>query len=108
MDLTKLGRRLQYERRRLRLTQEELASEVGMTKAVLGSVERGERSLSLERLMLLANRFGVTPDYLLQDYLETDGEIMYQYNTILRNQPVERREMALNVLRAIFSYFKKD
>lgn len=40
MDFTELGKMIKYQRRSLGLTQEELAEEVEMTKAVLGQVER--------------------------------------------------------------------
>ena len=75
----------------------------------MGSIERGERSLTLDTLVRLVNRLGVTVDYLLADAVpETDSNILDQFKQIVDGQPLERKQMALDVLRTIFSYFEKN
>ena len=70
------------------------------------TIERGERSLTLDTLVRLVNRLGVTVDYLLADSVsDSDANIMEQFKQIMDQQPLERRQMAINVLRTIFSYF---
>jgi len=109
MDFTELGKMIKYQRRSLGLTQEELAEEVGMTKAVLGQVERGERSITVERLVLLADRFGVTVDFLLNGYkFNEHTQVMKDFVGIMRDQPLERKQMAIDVLRTIFSHLNKE
>jgi len=72
----------------------------------MGAIERGERSLTLDTLVRLVNRLGVTVDYLLADSVsDSDANIMEQFKQIMDQQPLERRQMAINVLRTIFSYF---
>lgn len=67
MNEIMIGRRIREERLHLNLTQEILAEDVGLTTAYIGQVERGERNLTLENLVKVANRLGVTVDYLLSD-----------------------------------------
>ena len=56
--------------------------------------------------MRLVNRLGVTIDYLLADSVtDSDTNIMEQFKQIMDGQPLERKQMAINVLRTIFSYF---
>lgn len=75
----------------------------------MGAIERGERSLTLDTLVRLVNRLGVTVDYMLADSVsDNDSNIMEQFKQIIDRQPLERKQMAINVLRAIFSYFEKD
>ena len=62
-----LGKRIRKERLRLNLTQEQLSEDIEISTAYLGQIERGERSLTLDKLVKLANRLGVTVDYLLSD-----------------------------------------
>ena len=59
--------------------------------------------------MRLVNRLGVTVDYMLADSVsDNDSNIMEQFKQIIDGQPIERKQMAVNVLRTIFSYFGKE
>ena len=52
------------------------------------------------------NRLGVTVDYLLADSVsDSDANILEQFKQVIDQQPLERKQMAINVLRTIFSYF---
>lgn len=109
MDYKRLGQRIREERRRLNLTQAQLAEEINISDTYMGAIERGERSLTLDTLVRLANRLGVTVDYLLSDYVsDTDSNIVEQFKQIIDCQPLERKQMAVNVLRTIFSYFENQ
>ena len=109
MDYKKLGERIREERRRLNLTQAQLAEAVDISDTYMGAIERGERSLTLDTLVRLVNRLGVTVDYMLADSVtDNDSNIMEQFKQIIDGQPLERKQMAVNVLRAIFSYFDKN
>lgn len=107
MDYKKLGERIREERRRLNLTQAQLAEAIDISDTYMGAIERGERSLTLDTLVRLVNRLGVTVDYLLSDSVpDTDSNIMEQFKQITDCQPLERKQMAISVLRTIFSYFE--
>ena len=109
MDYKRLGERIREERLRLHLTQAQLAEAVDISDTYMGSIERGDRSLTLDTLVRLVNRLGVTVDYLLADAVpETDSNILDQFKQIVDGQPLERKQMALDVLRTIFSYFEKN
>ena len=109
MDYKRLGQRIREERQRLNLTQAQLAEEINISDTYMGAIERGERSLTLDTLVRLVNRLGVTVDYLLSDYVsDTDSNIIEQFKQIIDCQPLERKQMAVNVLRTIFSYFEDN
>ena len=109
MDYKRLGERIWEERKRLNLTQAQLAEAVDISDTYMGSIERGERSLTLDTLVRLVNRLGVSVDYLLADSVsDTDSNIMDQFKQIVDGQPLERKQMAINVLRTIFSYFEQE
>ena len=106
MDYKRLGKRIREERLRLHLTQAELAEAIDISDTYMGAIERGERSLTLDTLVRLVNRLGVTVDYMLADSVsDNDTNIMEQFKQIIDGQPLERKQMAINVLRSIFSYF---
>lgn len=104
-----LGERIKEERKRIHLTQAQLANEVGISDTYMGAIERGERSLTLDTLVKLANRLGITIDYLLTDFVDGSNEsIIDEFKQIIDNQPLDRKVMALQVLRTIFGYFNNQ
>ena len=109
MDYKRLGKRIREERKKLNLTQAELAEAIDISDTYMGAIERGERSLTLDTLVRLVNRLGVTVDYMLVDSVsDNDSNIMEQCKQIMDSQPLERKQMAINVLRTIFSYFDQE
>ena len=106
MDYKRLGERIREERLRLNLTQAQLAEAVDISDTYMGAIERGERSLTLDTLVRLVNRLGVTVDYMLTDSVsDSDANIMEQVKQIMDQQPLAHKQMAINVLRTIFTYF---
>ena len=109
MDYKRLGERIREERLRLNLTQAQLAEDIEISDTYMGAIERGERSLTLGTLVRLVNRLGVSVDYILADSVsDNDSNILNQFRQIMDGQPLERKQMAINVLRTLFSYFKNE
>ena len=65
MNYTDLGHKVRLLRKARRITQEDLARQVGISASFLGHIERGTRVLSLDTLLALCNTLGVTPNDLL-------------------------------------------
>ena len=78
MDYKRLGERIREERQRLHLTQAQLAEDVDISDTYMGAIERGERSLTLDTLVRLVNRLGVTVDYLLADSVTGGDETILE------------------------------
>ena len=109
MDYKRLGDRIRAERLKLHLTQAALAEAIDISDTYMGAIERGERSLTLDTLVRLVNRLGVTVDYLLADSVsDSDPNIMEQFRQIIDHQPLKRKRLAINILRTIFSDLDND
>lgn len=106
MDYSLLGKRIREERLRLNLTQEKLAEDVNISTAYLGQIERGERSVTLDKLIPLANKLGVTIDFLLSDYISSvDDDInINRLKQLLHGKTAAERELAVNMIKLLFSY----
>jgi transcriptional regulator with XRE-family HTH domain len=105
VDYSLLGKRIREERLRLNLTQEKLAEDVNISTAYLGQIERGERSVTLEKLIPLANRLGVTIDFLLNDYVIPNSDANLNLLTqLLQDKTDTEKEVAVNVVKLLFSY----
>ncbi len=80
MDYKRLGERIQEERLRLHLTQAQLAEAVDISDTYMGAIEQGQRSLTLDTLVRLVNRLGVTVDYLPADSVaDSETNIIEQF-----------------------------
>ena len=105
MDYKKLGKRIREERLRLNLTQEHLPEEIGISTAYLGQIERGERNITLDKLITLTNRLGVTVDFLLNDYVTVANEDLYQkiMLQLFDGRSTKEKELAVNIVRLLFA-----
>ena len=109
MDYIQLGKRIRNERKRLQLTQSALAEDIDISDTYIGQIERGERSLTLDTLVRLVNRLGVTIDYLLSDYVIcNDNNIVEQFKQVIDNQSHERKQMAIDIIKTLFSHLDHE
>lgn len=59
MDFNGIGEEIRLERKRQKLSQKELAKRLGVTHALIGQYERGERHPKLETIRKIADALGV-------------------------------------------------
>ena len=109
MDYIALGRRIRSERIRLGITQEVLAEDVNISTSYIGQIERGERSLTLDKLILVVNRLGVTIDYLLSDYVPPQDESVYKlWCELMEGKSPDEKALAVNMIRLMFNYLDEN
>jgi len=63
----KLQDKIQYCRKKAGLSQEALAEKLGVSRQAVSKWETGDAVPEISKLMLLANAFGVTTDWLLSE-----------------------------------------
>lgn len=68
----KLNEKIYSCRKKLGISQEELAERVGVSRQAVSKWELGIATPELDKLMLLARTFGVTADWLLDDERDAD------------------------------------
>ena len=89
---TKLGANIRRLRAERRYSQEQLAGLAGMNPKYLSEVERGERNLSVELLVALANVLEVSPAEILADADEPNPsreEVIAKIDRLLQPMPLE-------------------
>lgn len=110
MDYLSLGKRIKEERLKLNLTQEKLAEMVDISATYLGQIERGERGITLENLVKLANKFGVTIDCLMTDSYKSTAkeEILFkELHQLFDSKTDSQKQLAVDVVKLIYSYLDK-
>lgn len=60
------GAAIRRIRESLEISQEELATRSSLHRTYIGSVERGERNVSLENILRISSALGVTASFLLE------------------------------------------
>ncbi|MBK1721520.1 helix-turn-helix domain-containing protein [Thiocystis violacea] len=61
-----LGENIKKHRLERNLSQEQLADLCSLHRTYVGSIERGERNVSLENIVLISKALGISPSILLQ------------------------------------------
>lgn len=100
-----LGKRIREERIRIGLTQEQVAEFIDVSTTYIGFIERGERSVTLEKLILLAECFHVTIDSLIhetpapKETTAADDQLLFLWN---RASP-EEQDKILSIVDIIIN-----
>lgn len=103
MDRKILGERIRKERMRIGMTQEQIAEYIDVSTTYIGFIERGERSVTLEKLAMLANCFHVTIDSLLygpsieQEINDNEKKLLFLWNLASPDE----RSMILSIIEVI-------
>lgn len=102
MDRKILGKRIREERQRLKLTQEQLSEKIDVTASYLGAVERGEKSMTLEKLIDLIKVFEVSMDYILSDFIQPkDDNNGDDILSLINNMNEQQRQLTLDIAKLI-------
>jgi transcriptional regulator with XRE-family HTH domain len=70
-----LGRRVKARRTALRLTQEALASELGLQRTSIANLEKGIQRVSAEAVAILAAALRVSPALLMPEQTSSDSRL---------------------------------
>lgn len=62
----KLGENIKFHRQAQKLSQEELADMCSLHRTYIGSVERGERNVSIENIVAISRALKILPSDLLK------------------------------------------
>ena len=106
MNCEFLGKRIREERLKLNLTQEKLSESVDISNSYMGQIERGERNVTLDTLIRIANRLGVTIDYLLKESITIDDKYVNQLMQLMDGRTDKQKQMALDVVKIMFSHLE--
>lgn len=102
MNRTALGARIRQERIKQNLTQEQLAEKLNVSTTYIGYIERGERTLTLAKLVDLANLLGVSVDFLLTDSIPSSPSSKEKlWLQLLCSASEEEQELILEMAKLI-------
>lgn len=92
-----MGLRIKIRRKKLFLTQETIAEQLGISVKHFSEVERGIAGLSIENLVNLSNILGLSLDYIVKgesDKCEWDSIL-----STLQNVPKEKENLIKDLIK---------
>ena len=94
-DIIKSGQRLQKLRTEKGLTQETVASYIGMSIAGYKKIEHGSNGARVDTLLILAKLYGVSLDYIVY------GREEWLFNIIADGQPEAVKKYIAAIIKSI-------
>ena len=100
-----LGKKIKEERIQKGYTQEELGEKIDSTGAYIGQIERGERSASMSKIILIAEALNVSLDYLTGIIrFEDSDDIDIKIAEELKDATNRQKEMMIDIIKIIKKY----
>lgn len=104
MDYINLGIRIKRKRLEMNLTQENLAEKAKISTAYMGQIERGEKRLSLENFVNIANALNCSTDELLRNSTQCNSQSRFAEIThIIEKSPTENTDKIIEILKILCS-----
>ena len=101
VDYRALGAKVKQRRLALSLTQEKVSEKLDLSESFYSRIERGERVLSVETLIKIANYFDLSLDYLLLDstHSSINKKLQTELESISSDMNPSQEEFLLSLLR---------
>ncbi len=112
MDLLETGMRIKKIRKKLGLTQDQLAEKAGISAHFVYEIERGQKTMSLYTLVDIASALGASTDYLLfgqtPDIAPATMDVMINddLSHIIETVPLAKRDAVKNIVKSVLPYIK--
>lgn len=105
--MTKIGDKITQLRKQKNWSQTELAKQISASREAIGKYERNEALPSVETAKKIANAFGVTLDFLVDDATipSLDKETVNRINDI-QKMDVNTKNILFNVIDTYIQHFK--
>lgn len=101
----KMGKRIENIRKEMKLTKEGLAKKLGATGQFIGIVEKGESSLSYDKLEILCDISGYSADFIL---FGRDRKISAEIKDAVTEFSEEQFDEACEIIKRFAAFIKES
>lgn len=98
-----IGNRVTKIRKDMNMTKKDFAKLIGMKEQYLGTVESGQKGLTIEKAITICNKAGVSADYLL---LGVNDIIKAQIKKEFSNYTTDQINIAFEIINKTILLFK--
>ena len=110
VDYVALGAKIRHKRLSNGLSQDAASEKIGVSESFYGHIERGDRKLSVESLVKIAEYLDLSLDFLLMQPKsngDSDKRLQYELDNIFRDKSPEQRVYLLSILKVLSDSIKK-
>ncbi len=110
MNKIQLGLNIKQARKKLGLTQEELANKLNVSSNYISAIECGKKTPKLEMFFKIADVLNVNLDILASDLIKANRQNIIPNNNNYKISSLNENEYKLlkNTLDNLFEYFKNS
>ncbi|MBR5471841.1 MAG: helix-turn-helix transcriptional regulator [Oscillibacter sp.] len=94
-----IGKRIATRRLELKMTQEQAADFIGLSRPFYACIERGEKGVGADSLLKICTAFQISADYLLTGSMQP-AERQYM-NKLVSQLNEEQRKAALTIMESL-------
>jgi len=104
--INQIGKQIRILRKNRGLTQEQLGEKVQLPQSYIGSVERGEKNISIETLERLIHALRVSPAEIFGKELPSDKEkLLDSLKVLLQNRNLKEIEIIHKLIKDVLNAF---
>lgn len=108
-DYISIGKRIKDERIKRKMTQWQLAEKADLSQTFMSNIETGDKQMSVESLVSIANALGVSSDTLLRDSLEHPTVIIeHESSALMTDCSTYERMVILETAKALKQSLKRN
>jgi len=96
-----IGKQIKKARKRMKITQEQLAEIIDKSPSYVSYIETGKKSMSLETLVDIANALQVSSDELLSFNVEHPNAAKDEFSSILEKCTTYEKRVITDMARAL-------
>ena len=101
-----MNERIKILRKALGLTLEKFGINLGVTKAAISKIEKGERNITDQMFLAICREYNVSPDWLRtgtgEMFSEDDEEYLFRWvGRVLKDKPESFKKRVLNLLSSL-------
>lgn len=107
IDYTAVGKKIREQRKKLNITQEQLAEMCEVSPSYIGHIERGSRNLSMNTAIKLCSALEIGLDFLFLDSAQDSSEITNCINSALSACSDKQKESFLKTIKILADNINK-
>ena len=110
VDYVALGEKIRKKRQSTGLSQDAVSEKIGLSESFYGHIERGDRKLSVESLVKIADYLDLSLDFLLMESKlnhSNDERLHSELDNIFRDKNQSQRDYLLSILKVLSDNIEK-
>ena len=109
VDYVSIGKQIKTERLRIGMTQLQLAERANISQTFMSNIETGEKKMSLDTFIRIADSLNISSDALLVDNLHNPTNLLEsKFKTIMADCSIYEQKIIVDAITAIKDSLRRN